>query len=135
MKVQRRYSICFTYAKRKPPPGVPAPKGGLLYLVLTAREPSVKPLADVMRDHICCDGHDQRRYILHIFTSLPVKMGGVGRKASITYFSTKRYIKSKRASPFGRLFRLHVTRQGTSFPRCPCPRSRRRSGCGGSGSA
>ena len=89
MKVQRRYSICFTYAKRKPPPGVPAPKGGLLYLVLTAREASVKPLADVMRDHICCDGHDQRRYILHIFTSLPVKMGGVGRRISITYFQQK----------------------------------------------
>ena len=94
MKVQRRYSICFTYAKRKPPPGVPAPKGGLLYLVLTAREASVKPLADVMRDHICCDGHDQRRYILHIFTSLPVKMGGVGRRISITYFSAKRYNKT-----------------------------------------
>ena len=36
---------CSHQSERKPPPGVPAPKGGLLYLVLTAREPSVKPLA------------------------------------------------------------------------------------------
>ena len=31
---------CSHQSERKPPPGVPAPKGGLLYLVLTAREPS-----------------------------------------------------------------------------------------------
>ena len=31
MKVQRRYSICFTYAKRKPPHGAATPKGGLLF--------------------------------------------------------------------------------------------------------
>ena len=36
---------CSHQSERKPPPGVPAPKGGFLYLVLTAREPSVKPLA------------------------------------------------------------------------------------------
>ena len=36
---------CSPQSERKPPPGVPAPKGGLLYLGLTAREPSVKPLA------------------------------------------------------------------------------------------
>ena len=127
MKVQRRYSICFTYAKRKPPPGVPAPKGGLLYLVLTAREASVKPLADVMRDHICCDGHDQRRYILHIFTSLPVKMGGVGRRISITYFSAKRYNKTPAVHPHDRRFLFNsyfsygisfASSARTSSPRC-----------------
>ena len=44
MKVQRRYSICFTYAKRKPLTERLLRKG-VFFLVLAAREPSVKPLA------------------------------------------------------------------------------------------
>ena len=42
-----------------------SPKGGLLYLVLTAREPSVKPLADVVGRYIRCDGQDKGRNRLH----------------------------------------------------------------------
>ena len=51
---------CSHQSERKPPPGVPAPKGGLLYLVLTAREPSVKPLANVIRRYICSDRQNKR---------------------------------------------------------------------------
>ena len=78
MKVQRRYSICFTYAKRKPPPGVPAPKGGLLYLVLTAREASVKPLADVVSCYICSDRQYERKDTFH-FSHLPSRINGRAR--------------------------------------------------------
>ena len=78
MKVQRRYSICFTYAKRKPPPGVPAPKGGLLYLVLTAHEPSIKPLANIVSCYICSDRQYKRKNTFH-FSHLPSRINGRAR--------------------------------------------------------
>ena len=52
MKVQRRYSICFTYAKRKPPPGVPAPKGGLLFSAYGPR--TIRQAT--------CNGDDRRQW-------------------------------------------------------------------------
>ena len=86
MKVQRRYSICFTYAKRKPPPGVPAPKGGLLYLVLTAHEPSIKPLADVVSCYICSDRQYKRKNTFH-FSHLPSRINGRARPQ--THYTTR----------------------------------------------
>ena len=85
MKVQRRYSICFTYAKRKPPPGVPAPKGGLLYLVLTAHEPSVKPLANIVSCYICSDRQYKRKNTFH-FSHLPSRINGRARPQ--THYTT-----------------------------------------------
>ena len=126
MKVQRRYSNVSPMRKENPLTERLLRKG-VFFLVLTAREASVKPLADVMRDHICCDGHDQRRYILHIFTSLPVKMGGVGRRISITYFSAKRYNKTPAVHSHDRRFLFNsyfsygisfASSARTSSPRC-----------------
>ena len=44
---------------------------GVFFLVLTAREASVKPLADVMRDHICCDGQHESFETRHSFHPPP----------------------------------------------------------------
>ena len=58
-------SIVLTKAKENPLTELQSPKGGLLYLVLTAHEPSVKPLANVVRRYIRCDGQDKGRNRLH----------------------------------------------------------------------
>ena len=47
-----------------------SPKGGLLYLVLTAREPSIKPLADVVRCYIAATD-SIKVVILGIFLTSP----------------------------------------------------------------
>ena len=105
MKVQRRYSIYFTYAKRKPPPGVPAPKGGLLYLVLTASKPSIKPLANIVSCYICSDRQYERKNTFH-FSHLPSRINGRARPQNhyTTLFAKKiqETIRPAKASPFGR---------------------------------
>ena len=62
-----------------------------------------------------------------IFTSLPVKMGGVGRRISITYFSAKRYKKTPVVHPHDRRFLVNSyfscgisfeSSAKTSSPRC-----------------
>ena len=58
-------SIVLTKAKENPLTELLSPKGGLLYLVLTAREASVKPLADVMRHYICYDRLQNREDMNH----------------------------------------------------------------------
>ena len=73
---------------------------GVFFLVLTAREPSVKPLADVVRCYICCDGQHKSGNTRH-FSHFPShKMGGQGRKTIITYNSPKRYRKRGREPDF-----------------------------------
>ena len=53
--------------------------------MLTAREPSVKPLADVVRDYICSDSYEeaveQRTHVAHL---LPVARAEKGSELSIT---------------------------------------------------
>ena len=50
--------------KERPPPGAPISERGF-FLVLTALQPSVKPLANVVRRYIRCDGQDKGRNRLH----------------------------------------------------------------------
>ena len=63
-------SIVLTKAKENPLTELLSPKGGLLYLVLTAHEPSVKPLADVVSCYICSDRQYERKDTFH-FSHLP----------------------------------------------------------------
>ena len=58
-------SIVLTKAKENPLTELLSPKGGLLYLVLTALQPSVKPLANVVGRYIRCDGQNKRKNIRH----------------------------------------------------------------------
>ena len=46
--------------------------------MLTAREPSVKPLADVVRCYICCDGQHKSGNTRH-FSHLPSRINGRAR--------------------------------------------------------
>ena len=58
-------NMSLAHPKGKDPlPELLSPKGGP-FLVLTARQPSVKPLADVVRSYICCDGQDKCGNIRH----------------------------------------------------------------------
>ena len=75
-------SIVLTKAEENPLTELQLRKG-VFFLVLTAREPSVKPLADVVRCYICCDGQNESRNTRHLSHPLPNKMGGQGRKTSI----------------------------------------------------
>ena len=68
-------SIVLTKAKENPLPELQSPKGGLLYLVLTAHEPSVKPLADVVSCYICSDRQYKRKNTFH-FSHLPSRING-----------------------------------------------------------
>ena len=82
-----------------------SPKGGLLYLVLTAREPSIKPLADVVRCYICCDGQHKSGNTRH-FSHLPSRINGRARPQ--THYTTRFAKKIQetmppaKASPLGR---------------------------------
>ena len=72
------------HPKERPPPGAAISERGS-FLVLTALQPSVKPLADVVRRYICCDGQDESSNTRHLPHSLPIgKLGGSGRKFIIT---------------------------------------------------
>ena len=86
-------------AKKKTPSRSCYLRKGVFFLVLTAREPSVKPLADVVRCYICCDGQHKSGNTRHLSHPHPNKMGGQGRKSIITHFSTKRYRKRFGRSP------------------------------------
>ena len=77
-------SIVLTKAKENPLTELLSPKGGLLYLVLTAREPSVKPLADVVRCYICCDRQYKRKNTFH-FSHLPSRIKWAGKAAKPLY--------------------------------------------------
>ena len=57
---------------------MPAPKGGLLYLVLTAHEPSIKPLANIVSCYICSDRQYKRKNTFH-FSHLPSRINGRAR--------------------------------------------------------
>ena len=62
---------------------------GVFFLVLTAREPSVKPLADVIADYTRCDGQCKRDYKVHKTHPLPlIDRGRKADKYSITENST-----------------------------------------------
>ena len=138
MKVQRRYSICFTYAKRKPPHGAATPKGGLLFSAYGPR--SIRQAT--------CNSDDRRQWrkqggavgaaasrmraaakqTLGAATRAPlIKLGGVGRRISITYFSAKRYNKTPAVHPHDRRFLFNsyfscgisfASSARTSSPRC-----------------
>ena len=53
--------------------------------MLTAREPSVKPLADVVRCYICCDGQHKSGNTRH-FSHLPSRINGRARPQ--THYTT-----------------------------------------------
>ena len=65
---------------------MPAPKGGLLYLVLTAHEPSVKPLANIVSCYICSDRQYKRKNTFH-FSHLPSRINGRARPQ--THYTTR----------------------------------------------
>ena len=69
---------------------MPAPKGGLLYLVLTANEPSIKPLANIVSCYICSDRQYKRKNTFH-FSHLPSRINGRARPQShyTTLFAKK----------------------------------------------
>ena len=52
------------HQKKRPPPGAAISERGS-FLVLAALQPSVKPLADVVRRYIRCDGHRKRKKKQH----------------------------------------------------------------------
>ena len=78
-------SIVLTKAKENPLTELLSPKGGLLYLVLTAHEPSVKPLADVVSCYICSDRQYERKNTFH-FSHLPSRINGRARPQ--THYTT-----------------------------------------------
>ena len=71
-------SIVLTKAKENPLTELLSPKGGLLYLVLTAHEPSVKPLANIVSCYICSDRQYERKNTFH-FSHLPSRINGRAR--------------------------------------------------------
>ena len=61
----------------KKPPGAATPRG-FSFLVLTALEQAVKPLADVVSGYACCDGLDECKHCFHGAHLLSMKMGRSG---------------------------------------------------------
>ena len=76
-------SIVLTKAKENPLTELQLRKG-VFFLVLTAREPSVKPLADVVRCYICCDRQYKRKNTFH-FSHLPSRIKWAGKAAKPLY--------------------------------------------------
>ena len=74
--------------KRKPPPGVPAPKGGSLLVGLTVIVVTVKPLANKaghdVRRQICRDRYQECQKIGHNVTPFPIRIAGIDRKLIIS---------------------------------------------------
>ena len=73
-------------AKKKTPSRSCYLRKGVFFLVLTAREPSVKPLADVVRCYICCDGQHKSGNTRH-FSHLPSRINGRARPQ--THYTTR----------------------------------------------
>ena len=88
-------SIVLTKAKENPLTELLSPKGGLLYLVLTAHEPSIKPLADVVSCYICSDRQYKRKNTFH-FSHLPSRINGRARPQS---HYTTRFAKKIQGMP------------------------------------
>ena len=65
-------------------------KGAFRLVGLAVLVESVKPLADIMRDHIRHDRFQNCEKVHHETHPPPIEVGGSGRKTSITHFSTKR---------------------------------------------
>ena len=78
-------SIVLTKAKENPLTELLSPKGGLLYLVLTAHEPSIKPLANIVSCYICSDRQYKRKNTFH-FSHLPSRINGRARPQ--THYTT-----------------------------------------------
>ena len=53
-----RYSLSWVSPKKMTPLGVAAPRGAFL-LVLAVLVLAVKPLADAVGNHTCCDGQNE----------------------------------------------------------------------------
>ena len=79
-------SIVLTKAKENPLTERQSPKGGLLYLVLTAHEPSIKPLANIVSCYICSDRQYKRKNTFH-FSHLPSRINGRARPQ--THYTTR----------------------------------------------
>ena len=77
-------SIVLTKAKENPLTELQSPKGGLLYLVLTAHEPSIKPLANIVSCYICSDRQYKRKNTFH-FSHLPSRIKWAGKAANPLY--------------------------------------------------
>ena len=103
MKVEIELVIWLT--KKKTPSRSCRSERGSSFLVLTAREPSVKPLADVVRCYIRCDGQNESRNIRHL-SHLPSRINGRARPQNhyTTRFAKKiqETMPRAKASPFGR---------------------------------
>ena len=127
MKVQRRYSICFTYAKRKPPHGAATPKGGLLFSAYGPRTIRQATYRCNKKLHLLRQTAQKLLNFAFIPPPSHLKMGGRGRKVIITYFSAKRYNKTPAVHPHDRRFLFNsyfsygisfASSARTSSPRC-----------------
>lgn len=67
-----------THKQTRSPPVSLLPRG-FLFLVLTALELVVKPLANIVSHYTCCDGQNECKHHLHGDHLLPMKMRGVER--------------------------------------------------------
>lgn len=67
-----------THKQTRSPPVSLLPRG-FLFLVLTALELIVKPLANIVSHYTCCDGQNECKHHLHGDHLLPMKMRGVER--------------------------------------------------------
>ena len=77
-------SIVLTKAKENPLTELPLRKG-VFFLVLTAHEPSIKPLANIVSCYICSDRQYKRKNTFH-FSHLPSRINGRARPQ--THYTT-----------------------------------------------
>ena len=78
-------SIILTKAKENPLTELPLRKG-VFFLVLTAHEPSIKPLANIVSCYICSDRQYKRKNTFH-FSHLPSRINGRARPQ--THYTTR----------------------------------------------
>lgn len=86
LKVECEKSTSVTPKERPPSESCYLSKGGPLLPVLTVLLVSVKPLANVARDYICCDRHQKCEKVFHFCHPLSHKIGGEPQNHYITLF-------------------------------------------------
>ena len=97
--------IRITKSNRKTPtvPFIPKGFSARQGLVLAGLELLIKPLANAMSYHICCDGQRKGNYVLHEIHLLSMKMGRSG--AALTgYHKLRPKATQARRMTFGQNF-------------------------------
>ena len=83
--------------------------------MLTAREPSVKPLADVVRCYICCDGQHKSGNTRHL-SHLPSRINGRARPQNhYTTLFAKKIQETMRPSPLSRAYARQLPQRGSHW--------------------